>query len=206
MPKIGEDKKAERKDLIVKAGMECFSAKGYAKTTMDDIVKTSGISKGGIYLYFKSKDEVFREIADEVIAKRKSMLDELDDEMNYSDQIKEYIKKIISNYNKTEYKKKIRFSFEFWVENKDKKNLGDVSKKKYLDERFLTAFNDVNSILKKGIEIGEFRKDIDTKTLIYILFATIDGMAFFTGILGKPNPKNSPQMIADIFEKYIVKN
>ena len=53
------DLSAERRAQIVRAALTCFSRKGYAKTTMDDIVAESGLSKGSLYWYFESKDELF---------------------------------------------------------------------------------------------------------------------------------------------------
>ncbi|MCQ2559120.1 MAG: TetR/AcrR family transcriptional regulator [Clostridia bacterium] len=51
--------KINKKDLITDAAMSCFLDSGYRRTSMDDIVKVSGISKGGIYWYFNSKEEIF---------------------------------------------------------------------------------------------------------------------------------------------------
>ncbi len=51
--------KINKKDLITDAAMSCFLDNGYRRTSMDDIVKVSGISKGGIYWYFNSKEEIF---------------------------------------------------------------------------------------------------------------------------------------------------
>lgn len=206
MPKINEEKKQLRRELIVKTALECFSKNGYSKTTMDDIVKASGVSKGGIYTYFKSKDEVFKAIADNVLVQRKSILENLMEEKSNAEKLKKYISTVISNYNNRDAKKRIRFSFEFWVENKDKKRLGNVSKKTYFNKRFFMAFKDIDEIIKAGQTSGEFRKDINTETFIHILFASIDGMAFYTGILEKKTPKDGADIMADIFKNYLIKS
>lgn len=205
MPRIDDEKRAKRREIILKAAMECFSAKGYTKTKMDDIVEASGVSKGGIYLYFKSKDEVFRAIADEVLERRKAILDNFDGSMTYTQKLKKYLENIVSNYNKPEYKKRIRFSYEFWIENKDKEYLGEVSKKQYLDLRMKKSVEDISIIIQGGIASGEFREDIDLKSLFYIFFATIDGMAFYSGVLDKPIPKNGNKVLGEIFEKFVVR-
>ena len=48
-----------RVDQILDAALVEFSACGYAAARMDDIAHRSGLSKGGIYLHFKAKDELF---------------------------------------------------------------------------------------------------------------------------------------------------
>lgn len=50
---------ADRKEEIIQAGIEIFSAKGYYNTHIADIVELVGIAKGTFYLYFKSKKELF---------------------------------------------------------------------------------------------------------------------------------------------------
>lgn len=56
MPKISTEKLQLRRKEILDKAFEVFSLKGYCQATMDDIVKHSGISKGGLYIYFKSKN------------------------------------------------------------------------------------------------------------------------------------------------------
>ncbi|MDS1029802.1 TetR/AcrR family transcriptional regulator [Bacillota bacterium LX-D] len=51
--------KGTKKDLIADVALSCFLASGYSKTTVDEIVRVSGVSKGGIYWYFASKEDIF---------------------------------------------------------------------------------------------------------------------------------------------------
>lgn len=51
--------KAERtKQTIVAESAVLFNQKGYAGTSMDDIMRATGLSKGGLYSHFKSKEEI----------------------------------------------------------------------------------------------------------------------------------------------------
>jgi AcrR family transcriptional regulator len=54
----------QRIQEILDAALTCFAAKGYDKTTMDDIVDEAGLTKGGIYWYFKSKRDIFLALLD----------------------------------------------------------------------------------------------------------------------------------------------
>jgi len=51
------DVSEERKNQILDAAGKVFARLGFQKTRMDDIVEESGLSKGTLYWYFKSKDE-----------------------------------------------------------------------------------------------------------------------------------------------------
>lgn len=63
----GESANLEREQRILAAAAELFAHYGYAKTTMDEIAARAGISKGAVYLHFRSKDDLMdRLIAREV--------------------------------------------------------------------------------------------------------------------------------------------
>ena len=62
-PDVSEERKAQ----IYQAALACFNRKGYHRTTMDDIVAESGLSKGSLYWYFKSKKELFLSLFQEVM-------------------------------------------------------------------------------------------------------------------------------------------
>lgn len=53
-----------RRAQIVAAAFQCFSEKGYHPTTMDDVVRASGLSKGALYWHFDSKQDVFLAVFD----------------------------------------------------------------------------------------------------------------------------------------------
>jgi AcrR family transcriptional regulator len=54
-----------RRAQILEAAQSCFGKTGYHKTTMDDIVRATGLSKGALYWHFKSKDEIFIALFDQ---------------------------------------------------------------------------------------------------------------------------------------------
>lgn len=52
----------EKTRLILDTALELFAEKGYHQTSISDITRKAGISKGLIYNYFESKDDVLRSI------------------------------------------------------------------------------------------------------------------------------------------------
>lgn len=55
-------KKAEiKREFILTKAKDVFVRNGFNRTTMKDIIDECGISRGGIYLYFSSTDEIFVE-------------------------------------------------------------------------------------------------------------------------------------------------
>jgi AcrR family transcriptional regulator len=54
----------ETRQAIIMAAIQLLGQKGFANVSMNDIVNVSGISKGGVYWHFKSKDEILIAIFD----------------------------------------------------------------------------------------------------------------------------------------------
>jgi AcrR family transcriptional regulator len=61
------DVSEERREQIITAAMAVFARHGFYEARMDDIVKESGLSKGALYWYFKSKDDIIAAIMDHFI-------------------------------------------------------------------------------------------------------------------------------------------
>ena len=58
------------RDNILGAAKELFESKGVEKTTMDDIAALADYSKSTIYVYFKSKEEIYNSIVEDYIDKK----------------------------------------------------------------------------------------------------------------------------------------
>ena len=50
-----------QREAILKAATAIFLRYGFKKTSMDDVARAAGVSRQGLYLYFKTKDLLFRE-------------------------------------------------------------------------------------------------------------------------------------------------
>ena len=53
---------AERRDAILAAALEEFSARGFAATRLDDVARRASVAKGTIYLHFADKETLFQEL------------------------------------------------------------------------------------------------------------------------------------------------
>jgi AcrR family transcriptional regulator len=53
---------------IVQAAYEVFSEKGFAAARLDDIARRAGVSKGALYLYFETKQDIFEAVVKDAVA------------------------------------------------------------------------------------------------------------------------------------------
>jgi AcrR family transcriptional regulator len=75
MPKVSEAHLEARRRQILDAAAKCFAREGFHRTSMQDIVRESGISAGLVYRYFTGKDDVIAAIVDEWHDQRESIKD-----------------------------------------------------------------------------------------------------------------------------------
>ena len=61
-------RKADRPDEIVAAAFQMFAEKGFAAARLEDIAARAGVSKGAIYLYFATKEDIFRAVVEQAVA------------------------------------------------------------------------------------------------------------------------------------------
>jgi AcrR family transcriptional regulator len=57
-----------RKKEFVAAAIELFQAKGFEQTSVTDITNKVGVSHGAFFYYYKSKDEILKDVIEEIIA------------------------------------------------------------------------------------------------------------------------------------------
>jgi AcrR family transcriptional regulator len=55
-------RRSDRRDAILGAALEEFSARGFADTRLDDVAQRAGVAKGTIYLYFRDKESLFQDL------------------------------------------------------------------------------------------------------------------------------------------------
>lgn len=61
-------RKADRPGEIVGAAFAVFAEKGFAAARLEEIAARAGVSKGALYLYFETKEDLFRAVVEQAIA------------------------------------------------------------------------------------------------------------------------------------------
>src|SRR5216117_4446952 len=62
-----ERRKESRPSELLAAALELFVERGFAATRLEDVAARAGVSKGTLYLYFDSKEELFKAVVREII-------------------------------------------------------------------------------------------------------------------------------------------
>lgn len=63
MPKLSEARLQARRNRILAAAYRCFARSGFNRSTMRDICREAGLSLGGVYVHFESKEALMAALA-----------------------------------------------------------------------------------------------------------------------------------------------
>jgi len=77
-------RKEARPEEILDAALQLFTEKGFSATRMIDVARAAGISKGTLYLYFESKEDIFREVVHQRISPQIDRVEAMVDEFQGS--------------------------------------------------------------------------------------------------------------------------
>ncbi|MEH7886435.1 TetR/AcrR family transcriptional regulator [Bacillus sp. JJ1609] len=180
-PIVSDEYKEMKRQEILQSAHACFAKKGFEASTVDDIVSHSGISKGAIYNYFKSKDEIYLALMEgqtnesgtkftRGIAKCESALEKL----NFL--IDAYLN---NDPNAEENKDQALVHYEFRLYSTRKPELKKALTDRYQDF-FVTLLTD---IIEEGQAAGEFKKGIEPKGYADIFWAMVNGVTLQATIL-----------------------
>jgi len=70
-----------RKGEIVRVARQLFETKGYERATMQEVMHALSIAKGTIYHYFKSKEELFEAVIEEIVDQSITNMEKIVDQL-----------------------------------------------------------------------------------------------------------------------------
>ena len=166
-PKVTSQYKTEVREKIVHAAITAFSKYGYDRTRMDDIADTAKLSKGTLYLYFKSKEELFYAISENNIRDLKEHLSAL---FTKSEDLVSDSQRFYVNFRKASEQ-----SDEIFLET-----IAESSRNQKLQEMLyhqrLKVIDVVTEYLSLQIKKGFLNGDIDIDAVALGLVALYDGL------------------------------
>ena len=170
-PKLKPETLEERKSQILQAALTCFARKGYHQTTMDDIVKEAGLSKGGVYWHFGSKKELFLVLFEAMIADTEvAVLNSLETNQSVREKLIDTLRMYSVLATADEFQSIMPLLIDVWAQNRRDPDVNQVTVALY--HRFREP---LVQLIDAGIAAGEF-KSVNAQALANILFALYDGL------------------------------
>jgi TetR/AcrR family transcriptional repressor of uid operon len=183
-PKVTSQYKMDIRERIVQSAVDCFSKYGFDRTRMDDIAQTADISKGTVYLYFKSKEDLFYAICENNLKVLKEQLSHLF--VTTKENLLLDAEQFYDNLHRLEKSGSEKVFFETVAESSRNTKLQRI-----LYEQRVKIFNVVKEYLDRQVQKGFFRNDVDTDAIASGLVALYNGLAVsrFLGINQNLNKK-----------------
>ena len=86
----------EKKEVVINTARELFTKYGYKKVSMDEIARTSNVTKKTIYSYFKDKDELFRYFIEEELINMKQKIEKKINNESFNDKVSTIMLEILN--------------------------------------------------------------------------------------------------------------
>jgi AcrR family transcriptional regulator len=165
-------RKEDRPAEITDAAMAAFAEKGYAATRVEEVAKRAGVSKGLLYLYFKTKEDLFKAVIRNFVSPR---LDALIGNIEDSDLTAEqFLRGPFLDFARTVPKSPARILIRLMVAEGPKHP--DLIAW-YWENVVSKGLQAIRSVLEKGVRNGEFRRsaldDFPQLLISPILFSTV---------------------------------
>jgi len=160
---------AARKNQILDAAMVVFARSGFHEARMDDIVQESGLSKGTLYWYFKSKEEIITAISQRLFA---TDIESVESLLNAEGTVSERLQQLIRDrvQGLQEMSDVVAILVEFYAAA-----LHQDGVRQLIKAYFQNFYELLVALIEQGIERGEFRP-VDALAAATALDAVFEGL------------------------------
>ncbi|MDX2138892.1 MAG: helix-turn-helix domain-containing protein [Chloroflexota bacterium] len=170
----------ERQQRIFDAAAELIAHYGFDKTTMDEIAKAAGVSKGALYLHFKSKDDLFEAL---LLQEAERVSDTLMDRVTADPQGGSIISIFTQGLLAIAENRLLRALY-----TRDQRVLGDYFRKLARTSSYQQGFDFGLAFVEQMQAAGLLRSDIPSNVITYILAVIRYGLLTIDSAVPMNNP------------------
>lgn len=172
-----EREREQRKNIIVDAAERVFFSKGYVNATMDDVAEAAEIGKGTLYLYFKSKMDLYYALLFRFLEGLKQKLEAFD-ATNAKGMDK------LMEYGKVSYNYFMAYPDDFkTLMYSEAAEISSQGGSTYMAKCFETdnlILDIIVKALREGMEDGTVRKDIEPEKTALVVYKILVGILKIT--------------------------
>jgi AcrR family transcriptional regulator len=179
------------KERIVETSIQLFDKKGFTGTSIKEIVEELNVTKGTFYYYFKSKEELLKDIhltyIDDLIEQQKVILE--DSEKDCVAKLFSLIFMVINNIGSNRESARI---FTREARHLSGKNVEEIKVKRNLFRRRY------QELIEQGIRQGEFKDTIPADMLTFGILGIINWTYYWYNPEGEVSEEDLAQMFTNI--------
>ncbi len=181
-------RKQDRPQEITQAAFAAFAEKGYTATRVEEVAQRAGVSKGLMYLYFKTKEELFKAVVKSVVIRR---IDQLIDTIESTELSSEdFIRGPLLSFMKQLPGSPVAIVIRLLIsEGPRHPDLVDY----YYDNVVAKGIGAITKFVEQGVERGEFRQSAITE--LPQLFLAPVMLSIIWGLIFKDRPLDTDKLI-----------
>jgi len=177
-----EREKGERRELILQSAVQVYSEEGYHATTMEKVAQKAELSRATLYLYFKTKDDIFVHAIVSLSDYFGNLLESIYDRRESAGE--NLIKELWESFQKFYIKDPLTFNITLYYHQHEMlRNLSEELRL-LLDRAGSRIYGCLSKLMEYGMSQGYFF-ECDPKTLAEVVWTT------FLGIIHLENSKKA---------------
>lgn len=170
MPKVKPERLAARRDEILQAAEMCFARQGFHQTTIQDVIRQSGLSAGCIYTHFASKEDLIQAIGERRHA-RDSALFAASEKMQPLEGLRAIARAFILDLQKEQGLRSRRVALQLWAEA-----LRDEVIHEQVTSGIRKPISDIVDLLRRGQRLGVIDAAINPRASARTIVALFQGL------------------------------
>lgn len=174
MPRVSPEYEQNQRKKIMEGASKVFAKYGYGQTTMDQICKELTLSKGAVYTYFRSKEELYIMIMKYIFENRytlvSSSFEETDPFMVKLEKIINCLENLVNSKNHVY----ARLSVEGFLESDRIQSLQKIKADSYN-----CFYNLLHDLLTKEQDAGKLSPKFEISGMVTVMMATLDGLMMY---------------------------
>jgi len=187
----------KRKRELLASALKLFSRNGYAATTIDEIVQACGTGKGTFYWYWKSKEDLFKELVHE---KYEVFLQSLQEVAHNDRPVRERMLELAPKFAGlfVKYRQICRLIHVLIAEGRKsfEKDILEMTNRYYRQ-----CIEVLADLFEEGKRAGVVQADLDAERIAVLLVALFDGLVAQGAVLGiQQATADMEKTIAKIFQ------
>jgi len=161
--------KADKRDLILRAAIDTFAARGFFNAQVADVARSAGVAAGTVYLYFRNKDDllisIFERTMNEAIAEGRESVARLEDPV---EQLRAIARVHLARLGR-DRELAVVFQIELRQSTKFMERFSSTQLREYLGI--------IRNVIAHGQTRRVFRRQINPTLAAKVFFGAVDEMA-----------------------------
>lgn len=193
MPKVKPETLAARRDEILQAAESCFARQGFHQTTIQDVIRESGLSAGGIYGHFASKEDLIQAIGESRHARDGALFVIASEDSDPLQDLRAIARAFLGDLQQEQGLRSRRVALQLWAEA-----LRDDVIREQVTSGIQKPIAVIADILRRGQSLGLVDRSLKPRSIARAIVAMFQGFVL-QRLWGEPFSTAEAMKVFDLF-------